>query len=155
MRANGIADFALVERTLQWTFPTLKGATVRFDVPDHGIDARDDAAMVFGYKQTIADAGAKSNATTQQKFDAMRDRVATLNGGDFYAERGDSLLIAAICAARAMSAGNVRKFLSDKTAAQKAALRELPHYKAEIDKIRAARVANVDTTELEAEIGNL
>lgn len=150
MRANSVMEFALVGRTLQWTFPKL--GVVRFDVPDCGLDARDDAAMQFGYKQTIADAAAISNATPTQKYNAMLDRVATLNGGEWRAERGDAILVAAICRARAMSESNVRKFLDGKTAAQKQALAELPHYKAEIDRIRAARVANVDTSILESEI---
>lgn len=159
MRANGIAEFALLGRTLQWTFPTLKGGNVvRFTVPEYDLTPRDDAALIFGHKQTIADAGAKSNATTQEKFDAMLARVETLNNGEWRGERGtgsDSLLVAAIAAVRQMSESNVRKFLSDKSAAQKSALAASDKYSAKIAELRKARVSGVDVSAIEDELDAL
>lgn len=158
-RANGIAMFSWdsVARRLQWDFGGALGV-VGFTVPECGLDARDDAAMVFGYKQTIADAAAKSNATPAEKREGMADRIATLESGAWRAERGvsvDAILVAAIAAVAGKPLAHIREWLGTKTAEERAALAASPKFANEINRLRRERTAGIDAEALVGEISDL
>lgn len=124
-------------RTHTWTF-SRDVNDVRYVVTKYDVDPVDDAAMVHGFKQKIADAAAipfaKNDryATDQEKRDAMQAVVDRLNDGKWNAELGGGgkkpklvnveALVAAIVAIRGRAEAAVRAFVDAKTEEQRNAL---------------------------------
>lgn len=111
-------------------------------------------AMMHGLKQKIGDAAAISrnpdtgrSATTDDKFDAMRDVRDRLLSGQWNKTRegGDGggaggLLFKALCKVKAdKTPAEVRAYLEARTKEEQAALRKVPAIAAAIEAIRAAQ----------------
>lgn len=158
-RANGVASFAWdnVTRELSWDFE--KGRVAKFTVPECGLDSRDDMAMVFGYKQTIADAAAKgASVTVDAKFEAMQARIEVLRSGVWQAERGEgnvTYLARAISELKNKPIRDVIAFLAGKTKEQRAALANAKPYAEKIAELRAANVDVGLIETLDAEIDEI
>lgn len=163
-RVNGVAEFALVGRTLQWTYGP--GMVVAFTVPDHGLPPRDDAAMVFGFKQTLADAAAVDrNTPIEGKYAAMAKRAETLETGVWRAERvatggGANMVFLAQAIAKVRGKAvwqDVLTWLRTKTADECAALAANATYAKEIAKLAAVKVAQsgILVADLEGEIDGI
>lgn len=155
MRANGIAEYSRVGRTLQWIWPGL--GTNRFSVPDVGLDERDDAALFNGYKQKIADAAAKKDATHREKFEAQAACIETLESGSWNkGERGaPSFLAEAIAQVKGKPVSEIRKILAGADPKKVRAMAAKPEYAGVIAEIRASRVRPADVADVEAEIDAL
>jgi hypothetical protein len=106
MRKNGIADYSYGNGILGWTNGNrtvgynLGNAVRKHD--ESGLKLADNpflmAMLHNGAKQTIADAGALSDATVDQKFDAMIARVENLQKEIWIGPResGNTLLLRAM-----------------------------------------------------------
>lgn len=122
--------------------------------------------MVHGARARIGDAAAKSrdkttgaSASPQDKFDAMRAVAGALADGRWSVRvageardtsRSKTLLLALIAVYPQKSREQLVAFIAAKTGEQLLAMELIPAIKTELDRIRAERVADVDTDELMA-----
>ena len=128
-------------------------------------------AMLAGLSHTVTDAGALPAAKfggkvpLKAKWDAMAERIKFLAGpGDDWSakrasvERVETGPVAFLGQALLelkpkWSAADLERFLSDKTAAQRAALCEKPKIKPVVERLMAESVADVDVSDMMAELG--
>lgn len=126
-------------------------------------------AAVHGLKQKLVDAAALSRnpetgraATIEDKYNAVKVVYDRLLAGQWNATReggvggSSGLLFKALCRLYTIkSPEQIAAFLAGKTDAEKTALRKNPKVAAIIEELRAetGKVANIDTDELLAELG--
>lgn len=157
LKSNSVMKKSVVSGVIAWTFKD--GVVQRFDC--NTVRATDEQAKIHGYAQKIGDAAAISvvngkPATVVEKREAMLAVIANLDKGEWKGERGEGdggLLLQALVILKPKSnPEKLSEYLKGLTPAQRATLAEDKPIKAEIDKIKAARIkaANVDLKGLHA-----
>ena len=141
---------------------TIRGDELNTDIQQY--------ALMHGLKQKLVDAAAISRnpetgrtATVDDKFQAVKTVYDRLLAGQWNATRegggnAGGLLFQALCRMYAgrKTPDQLREFLTDKSDAEKTALRKNPRIAQIIDEIRAetGKAANIDTDELLDELGD-
>lgn len=155
MRKNGIAEYSFDNGTLKWTNGP---RAVSYSIPNYAdYPPFIQSALQNGFKQTIADAGALSDATIDQKFDAMQSRVDNLTKGIWTGPResGNTLLFRAmvgLCNGKhkpfpKRTEAEVRVWLEAQSPKVKRQLAAKPAIRAAMDALRPEAV-EIDVSEL-------
>lgn len=159
MKSNSVMSCVVAGPVLTWTYSD--GKTLAFDTTSAPAEVQAQAA-IHGFKQRIADAAAISvntetgkPATVAEKRAAMEKVVATLATA-WTAERtgggneGGMLLQALVILKPKQTLDAIKAYIKGLSPVERAALSESKRVKAEIDKIRAARVkaAGIDADKL-------
>ncbi len=158
MRANAVMDYAFdsINMEHRWVFG--HGIEDVAFVETGEFPALDARAKSHGFKQKIADAGAKGQtATNREKRDAMQKVVDALRRGEWAADResAGTELAQIIATVDRKPVAKIAAYLKTLTSAQKAALGALPRYAEERDRRNAAATAKVDLDVLEAGLESL